>query len=66
MKIFVSIRTEYDLVYYKIEKYDLGRAITRVTYIYWNFNKTVEKFERYIGTTNEIRNLMAFMEGLKL
>ena len=66
MKILVSIRTEDDLVYYKIEKNDLGRAIKRVTYIYWNFNGRVEKFERYIGTVSEIKKLMAFMEGLKL
>ncbi len=66
MKILVSIRTEYDLVYYKIEKYDLGRAIKRVTYIYWNFNGSVERFESYVGTTNEIKDLAKFLEGLKL
>ncbi len=66
MKILVSIRTEDDLVYYKIEKNDHGRAIKRVTYIYWNFNGRVERFESYVGTTSEIKNLAKFLEGLKL
>ncbi len=66
MKILVSIRTEDDLVYYKIEKNDHGGAITRVTYIYWNFNGRVEKFESYVGTMSEIRNLAELLKGLKL
>ena len=66
MKILVTIRDKDDLVYFRIEKYDYGRAITRVSYINWEFNKSVEKFERYIGTTSEIKNLAKFLEGLKL
>ncbi len=66
MKILVSISNKDTLVYYKIEKNNGGRAIKRVTYIHWNFNGSVERFESYVGTTNEIKNLTVYMEGLKL
>ena len=62
MKILISINMEDTLVYYKIEKNDLGRAIKRVQYIFWRFNNSVEKNIVYIGTANEIYNLLKFVE----